>query len=90
MGPMFSGKSTELLRRLQRHSIAHKNVVLIKHKNDKRYDGSESCVVTHDQRKREARLILAELDYSLFEEPVYREADVIGIDEAQFFGRLLP
>ena len=48
MGPMFSGKSTELLRRLERHRIAHKNVILIKHKSDMRYEGSESCVVTHD------------------------------------------
>ena len=71
MGPMFSGKSTELLRRLERHRIAHKNVVLIKHKSDLRYEGSESCVVTHDQKRKEAKLIVSELNETLFNEPVY-------------------
>ena len=49
MGPMFSGKSTELLRRLKRHEIAKKNVILVKHYSDNRYKDSDSSVVTHDQ-----------------------------------------
>jgi len=48
MGPMFSGKSTELRRKLQRHLIACKKVLLIKHSSDLRYEGSQGCVVTHD------------------------------------------
>lgn len=90
MGPMFSGKSTELLRRLQRHKIACKNVLLVKHSSDLRYDGSELCVVTHDQVKLQAKLIIEELNDSIFERQEYREAEIIGIDEAQFFGNSLP
>lgn len=67
MGPMFSGKSTELLRRLQRQRIAKKNVLLIKHSSDQRYQGSDRCVVTHDQMKNEAQLIISELDSTLFQ-----------------------
>ena len=90
MGPMFSGKSTELLRRLQRHKIACKNVLLVKHSCDNRYEGSDRCVVTHDQKKTEATIITDDLNYELFGRQEYIEADVIGIDEAQFFGANLP
>ena len=48
------------------------------------------CVVTHDQVKAQARLITEKLDNSLFQMAEYREAEVIGIDEAQFFGSNLP
>lgn len=67
MGPMFSGKSTELLRKLQRHRIARKQVLLIKHSSDERYPGSDRCVVTHDHLKNEAQLVVNELDETLFE-----------------------
>ena len=66
MGPMFSGKSTELLRRLQRHKIAQKRVLLIKHQSDRRYQGSDTNVVTHDQLKVEATISANELDASMF------------------------
>ena len=90
MGPMFSGKSTELLRRIQRHRIAKKKVLLIKHESDQRYKGSDRCVVTHDQMKSEATYIAQELDMKLFSRADYLESEVIGIDEAQFFGPNLP
>ena len=90
MGPMFSGKSTELLRKLQRHRIARKKVLLIKHRSDERYPGSDRCVVTHDHLKNEAQLIVSEIDESLFESADYQAAEVVGIDEAQFFGANLP
>ena len=47
LGPMFSGKSTELLRRVKRYQIANKRVALIKYHADTRY--SESSVATHDK-----------------------------------------
>lgn len=80
-GPMFSGKSEELIRRLRRATIARKRVQVFKPSIDTRY--SESEIVTHaDIRMRSeavnsARDILAKLDW---------RTEVIGIDESNFFG----
>ena len=46
LGPMFAGKTTELIRRLNRYKIAQKKVLFIKYKKDTRY--SEDCMSTHD------------------------------------------
>ena len=51
-GPMFSGKSEELIRRLRRVQISGKSFLLFKPSIDKRYDATH--VVSHDQRKLEA------------------------------------
>lgn len=45
-GPMFSGKTTELLRRMRRHRLADRRVVVIKYIKDTRYNTSR-CT-THD------------------------------------------
>jgi len=47
LGPMFSGKTTELLRQLKRHSIAQHKCLLIKYAGDTRY--SIEAVSTHDK-----------------------------------------
>ena len=46
LGPMFAGKSTELLRKIKRYEFAEKKCIVIKYKNDCRY--SEKCMSTHD------------------------------------------
>lgn len=46
-GPMFSGKTTELLRRIRRYNFARLHTVVIKYKNDTRYDAD--CAATHDK-----------------------------------------
>eukprot|EP00793_Prasinoderma_coloniale_P002628 PRCOL_00002110-RA len=48
LGPMFSGKSSEMSRRIRRHRIAMRRCVVIKYSEDLRYEGSEDAVVTHD------------------------------------------
>ena len=48
-GPMFSGKTEELIRRLIRAKIAKQNVTIIKPALDNRY--SEDYIVSHNQRK---------------------------------------
>lgn len=82
-GPMFSGKTEELIRRLRRHQIAGKNVVAFKPVIDGRYKiekivshgGSEfDCVPIKDTT---LALTISE-DY-----------DVIGFDELQFFDHRL-
>jgi thymidine kinase len=81
-GPMFAGKSEELIRRIRRASIAHKRVQVFKPSIDTRYSAGE--IVTHgDVRMRSedvssAGEILARVD---------GRTEVIGIDEANFFGQ---
>ena len=47
MGPMFAGKSTELLRRMKRHEIAGSRCLRIKYAGDTRY--SVDSIATHDK-----------------------------------------
>lgn len=81
-GPMFSGKTEELIRRLKRALYAKQTVQIFKPEIDTRY--AELEIVSHSRQKLDAvpvgraDRILEELD---------PEADVVGIDEAQFFDR---
>ena len=83
-GPMFSGKSEELIRRLRRASIAHKRVQVFKPAMDTRYSIDE--IVTHGDVRMTAESvntaaeILAAIDW---------RTEVVGIDEANFFGQPL-
>lgn len=80
-GPMFSGKSEELMRRLRRATIAKQKVITFKPALDDRY--SIEYVVSHDGTKHKA-LPLNSVD--TIESIVQsQEATVIGLDEAQFF-----
>ena len=47
IGPMFAGKSTELLRRMKRHEIAGSKCLRIKFSDDIRY--SDDSIATHDR-----------------------------------------
>lgn len=81
LGPMFSGKTTELLRRINRYVHGKCKCILIKPRIDFRYTTSDG-VVTHD-RVLEPALTCTELDGATAEAIVLY--DVIGIDEGQFF-----
>lgn len=82
-GCMYSGKSEELLRRLRRVEIAGKEVAVYKPEIDDRY-GIET-VGTHDGAKWEA--IVLETSSAGMEvlADTAPGADVVGIDEANFF-----
>jgi thymidine kinase len=88
-GCMFSGKTQELLRRIDRAEIAGKEVVLIKPYLDDRY--AKEKVVAHSGREQKARLLksgrenLAELKEILNEEEL-KVADIVAFDEGNFFG----
>ena len=79
-GCMFSGKTEELIRRLRRAKIANQKVEIFKPKIDTRYDETE--VVSHNSNSihstpiSDARKILE----------LCNDCEVVGIDEAQFFG----
>lgn len=80
-GPMFSGKTEELIRRLRRALIAHQRVATFKHTLDKRF--TLDCVASHAGGRIDAHA-LEKSEYIL--EYVRRGAiDVVGIDETQFF-----
>ena len=55
-GPMFSGKTEELIRRLVRAQIAQKKVYIFKHSIDNRY--SENYIVSHNKNKIECQIRL--------------------------------
>ena len=78
-GPMFSGKTEELIRRLVRAQIAKQRVAIFKPSIDNRF--TEDFIVSHNQRK--IKSIQVENPNMILD---YRDkADVFGIDEAQFF-----
>jgi len=78
-GCMFSGKTEELIRRLRRAQIARQTVEIFKPAIDNRY--SETEVVSHSQAKIASHLVAASHEI-LSLSPA---ADVVGVDEAQFF-----
>jgi len=78
-GSMFSGKTEELIRRLRRAQFAGLKVVIFKPGLDKRF--SETRVVSHDERS----IVSTPVDNASAILLLAGDADVIAIDEAQFF-----
>lgn len=80
-GPMFSGKSEELIRRLRRAEIARQRVQIFKPGIDQRY--SDDHIVSHSALKMRSESVrdMVELRAKL-----NTRTEVIGIDEAQFLG----
>ena len=78
-GCMFSGKTEELIRRLRRATIAKQHVKIFKPAIDLRY--SENSIVSHNEQSLPSVLIKDIKE--VFEHS--KDAQVIGIDEAQFF-----
>jgi len=80
-GPMFSGKSEELIRRLRRAEIARQRVQIFKPGIDQRY--ADDHIVSHSELKirsegvKDATEVMARVDL---------RTEIIGIDEAQFLG----
>ena len=85
VGSMFSGKSEELIRRLRRAQIARQRVQIFKPVVDTRY--ADDHIVSHSEMRipstavASSRLLLAQVE---------ADAEVVGIDEGQFFDLELP
>ena len=83
-GPMFSGKSEELIRRLRRAMIARKRVEVFKPSIDNRY--SEEEIVSHGDLRMHSQVvaaageIISRIDW---------RSEVVGVDEANFMGPAL-
>lgn len=84
MGNMFSGKTSELIRRLKRLRIIGKNVMVVNSAKDTR--SPDEVLKTHDNVKFNCFKVfnLSELE----DTETFSVADIIAIDEAQFFSGL--
>ena len=80
-GPMFSGKSEELIRRLRRASIARRRVQVFKPLLDQRYSRDE--IVSHADSRMRSEIVEAPQEILKLTDP---RTQVIGIDEANFLG----
>ena len=78
-GSMFSGKTEELIRRINRARIANQKVEIFKPTVDVRYD--ETNVVSHNHNAILSTPVTNSLNILLMS----NDATVVGIDEAQFF-----
>lgn len=78
-GPMFAGKSEELIRRIKRIEYAKKKVIVFKPLIDNRY--SEDEVVSHNKRKTKCYNLVSSKDvYKYITDDVY----AVAFDEVQF------
>ena len=88
LGPMYSGKSTELIKRVRRHYVSKQNCQLIKYDADSRY-GDQITVCTHDLHTSGDIPCISfgkYIDLSKVED--IDSLDVVGIDEGQFYSNL--
>lgn len=79
-GPMFSGKTEELIRRVKRAQIARQKVQIFKPAIDNRYHETE--VVSHSSQSIEAQPVASSLELL---QRVFDTTRVVAIDEVQFF-----
>lgn len=83
---MFSGKTTELIRRIKRYEVANHKCLIIKYANDMRYE--QECgagVATHDHHTKTA-VAATKLSATI---QFAETCSVIGIDEGQFFADII-
>jgi thymidine kinase len=81
VGPMFSGKSEELIRRLRRAEFARQRVQIFKPAIDERYSAEE--IVSHSGLGIESECVGKAPEVMAKVQP---RTEVVGIDEAQFLG----
>src|SRR3954469_23866579 len=80
-GPMFSGKSEELIRRLRRAMIARKGVEVFKPIIDNRYSDDE--IVSHGDLRMKSQVVANAEEIT---ERIGWRSEVVGVDEANFMG----
>src|SRR6266404_5777627 len=78
-GPMFSGKSEELIRRLRRAMIARKRVEVFKPKIDDRYSDDE--IVSHGDLRMNSQVVSGAQEIT---DRIDWRSVVVGVDEANF------
>jgi thymidine kinase len=85
LGPMKSGKTSELIRELRRYETRNKRVIAIKHTKDSRDHDREGLIRSRDGTNYPSTLAVDQLDFDAI---VGRDTEplVVAIDEGQFFG----
>ncbi len=88
IGPMFAGKSCELIRRIRLLKVLKKEYIVIKPKIDNRFDNlyDSNMIVSHNFDKEHC-IVLEKLD-RIFDNDLVK-IDTIFIDEGQFFDDLV-
>lgn len=81
-GPMFAGKSEEIIRRVRRIEFAKKKVLCFKPAIDNRYSADE--IVSHNQNKKKSFVISSSKEILNYVTP---DLYAIVIDEVQFFDK---
>ena len=84
MGCMFSGKSTEIIKTINRYRVLGKKIMIVNHKSDNRY--KENSIVTHDKISIDS-ISVSDID-TIKTNSQYKTSEVIVIEEAQFFENL--
>lgn len=79
VGPMFAGKTEELLRRIRRLEYAKQEVVVFKPRIDDRYD--DNAITSHNKTRTDS--INIDMAEEIFEH-IDKGTDVVAIDEVQF------
>ena len=89
MGPMFSGKTSELIRLVEREVYAKRKGAIFKAAFDKRYSSKE--VVTHNGLRYEAHSIVPTSSglRRIAQIVTANNLDAVGVDEVNFFPREL-
>jgi thymidine kinase len=85
VGPMFSGKSTELIRHIRRYRSIGKRLVIINHTLNNRYESTG--VTTHSAMRLEDEvLVMSDLtEMRRKHSAVLAKVDIVCIEELQFF-----
>jgi thymidine kinase len=82
LGPMFAGKSSAIIRMVNRYRSLGRSICLITHASDDRYS-AESWLVNHDELKIPCEKWSSLMDH--ISDKDYLNAKLVIIDEAQFF-----
>jgi len=82
-GPMYCGKTEELIRQVKRAAIAQKKVQVFKHAIDTRY-GTERKIFSHTGLSFESELVKTPAEILKRIDP---KTEMIAIDESQWFGK---
>lgn len=83
IGPMFSGKSSEIIKRIRNFKMSNKKYIVIKPSIDNRYDLNK--IISHDNDSETCVMVN---DITLVTDEQIENYDIIIIDEGQFFENL--
>lgn len=82
IGPMFASKTTELISIANRYKSIEKKILVVNHKCNERY--GTKLISTHDKTVFEDCVVVEKLE-SIYNFPQYVNADIILIEELQFY-----